>query len=33
MIIETLLMEVIVLTWFYNNIVIIENFKRESVLW
>ena len=32
MIIGTLLMEVIVLSWFYTNIVIIEIFKRESVL-
>ena len=32
MIIETLMMEVIVLSWFHTNIVIIENFRRESVL-
>ena len=28
----TLLMEVIVLSWFQTNIVIIENFRRESML-
>ena len=32
MIIGTLMMEVIVLSWFHTNIVIIENFRRESVL-
>ena len=32
MIIGILLMEIIVLSWFHTNIVIIENFRRESVL-
>ena len=29
MIIGTLLMEIIVLSWFHTNIVIIENFKKK----
>ena len=32
MIIGTLLMEIIALSWFQTNIVVIENFRRESVL-
>ena len=32
MIIGTLLMEIIVLSWFHINIVVIENFRRGSVL-
>ena len=32
MIIGILQMEIIVLSWFHTNIVIIENFRRESVL-
>ena len=32
MIIGTLLLEIIVLSWFHTNIIMIENFGRESVL-
>ena len=32
MVIGTLLKEIIVLSWLHTNIVIIENFRRESVL-